>query len=138
MKTPDLFVLVDDDPLCNFIAKRIIKVHYPASSIVDFLDPLKGLAYMQQLANEQEPKEAVLLLDINMPKMNAWEFLEAYSAANLSDRENITLMLLSSSIDQRDLHRAEAYTAVKTYLTKPLVPSVLINAVEGYLPIRVD
>src|SRR5690606_11454165 len=92
----DLILLIDDDPINNLINKRLICKLKLSPTVIEFLEAEKALSFIE--AMEMETK-TLILLDINMPVMNGWEFLWHY--AGLKER-NDRIIMLSSSIDHQD------------------------------------
>jgi len=111
----DLIFLVDDDPINNLINRRLLGKIGIGNYIEEFLIAQEALEKIKQL-----PKEDSLLifLDINMPVLNGWEFLEKYTAL-FPDRKD-RIVILSSSIDYQDRKKAFEYPIVSGFLEKPL------------------
>ncbi len=107
-------MLIDDDPMINAISHRFIGKLRPSAHISQFLDPSKALDTLLQTPERELPQ--VIFLDLQMPQMNGWEFLEAILAANLS----LPVYLLSSSRDPADQMRANQCRVVKGFLFKPI------------------
>ncbi len=113
--------LIDDDRLVNFLNKEMIQVMAPKSNIETFELAAKAIASLSnklQLNEMSFPKW--IFLDINMPFMDGWEFLEQYAQFPEKYRQHTKICLLSSSIDYNDLDRCAANPNVFNYLTKPL------------------
>ena len=108
-------LLVDDDPINNLINKRLISKVNLGESIDEFISGNLALDHIMGLTPE-EP--LLILLDINMPLMNGWEFLDHY-AEKFADR-NDHIIILSSSIDFLDRLKAQEYPIVGGFLEKPL------------------
>src|ERR1041384_7342896 len=98
---PTLFILVDDDLVNNNICKLYIRHALSNVEIVDFTLPERGFYYVESLF-DRENASAILLLDINMPTMTGWDFLEKYDALPQKIKDRITIYMLSSSVDKRD------------------------------------
>ncbi len=81
----------------------------------------KGIEFIESTYNKaaDDYPTTVLLLDINMPAMSGWDFLERFESTESDIKKHLTIYLLSSSIDQHDKERAEANKHVKDFLTKP-------------------
>ncbi len=111
----DVIFLVDDDPINNLINRRILDKIGIGEFIEEFLSAQEALEKIKQL-----PKKDSLLifLDINMPVLNGWEFLEKYSALFPERKDRI--VILSSSIDYQDRQKAFEYPIVSGFLEKPL------------------
>ncbi len=117
-------MLVDDDPPTNFIHRKIIQ-----SSKVDThiqtcesgesaLDYLEGFEPFQ---DENEcPKPGIIFLDINMPGMNGWEFLDRYDKLPDDRKENIVVAMLTTSINPDDAKMAANNENVHSFFSKPL------------------
>ena len=103
-------VLVDDDEIFNFVNEKIIRKYHAEAQIKSYLNPLEALEAIRIAPPD------LIFLDINMPLMNGWEFLEAM------DRHGIDceVLILSSSIDKKDIEKAESYSRVSGYISKPL------------------
>jgi len=103
--------LIDDDPLNNLINKKLIARVLPDAVVTDDVNAKEAL---EKIRNEFNPD--VILLDLNMPGMNGWEFLEHFQKLG----KEITIYILTSSIDSADYRKAEKYKSVKKYIEKPL------------------
>src|SRR5688572_20683944 len=110
-------VFIDDDDIAHYLIKTLIKLHRPDLSLTSYLSALEALNAIERDAFEG----AVILLDINMPKMNGWEFLQAIEKINY----NIPIYILTSSEDAKDLVRVKEFKNVLGYFTKPLTPEQL-------------
>lgn len=113
-------ILVDDDPINNLINKRLISKLHIAEKVEEFLEAEKALEKLNTL---DQKEKALILLDINMPVMNGWDFLNHY-IENLSNRPD-KIVMLSSSIDFQDRIKAKSYSCVKGFIEKPLTPEKL-------------
>lgn len=107
-------LLIDDDDIFRLTASKILKKVYPHLEIIAAKN---GEEALQQLIHEPNNPD-LILLDINMPIMNGWEFLEAYTT-----KENgikIPIYVLSSSIDPNDKEKATNNPKVQGFIEKPL------------------
>ena len=121
MKFPSQFILIDDDPMNNFICKLTIEMTLGQTEVKAFVNPENGLEYIQsEFSNPDKDDSALLLLDINMPIMSGWEFLEMFDNLNFEVKDRIKVCILSSSIDERDKERSYANKNVIEFLVKPL------------------
>lgn len=102
-------MLVDDDPMVNRLHKMLLS-KYADKKIVTFTDPLEALAYLE----ENQPD--LLFLDLNMPLISGFEFLEKLQQRSV----NVDVIIVSSSIDASEKIRASTYDFVKDFLSKPL------------------
>jgi CheY-like chemotaxis protein len=110
-------ILVDDDHINNLINKRLITKLDISDTVEEYLDAEKAIERIKSL---REKDRVLILLDINMPVMNGWDFLNFYTE-KFSNR-NDKIVMLSSSIEAQDRQRAFAYDVVDGFLEKPLTP----------------
>ncbi|MEB2779873.1 response regulator [Algoriphagus sp. C2-6-M1] len=123
----DTIFLVDDDPINNLINKRLLGKVGIAGNIVEFLEGEQALLQL----NDSDPNQSLLIfLDINMPVLNGWEFLDKYQELhpNRSDK----IVILSSSIDYQDRFKAQGYQIVSGFLEKPLTLEKIRIQMEKY------
>jgi len=121
MKTPAYFLVIDDDPLNNLICRTVIARVSKGAQIKTFTKPEEGMSFIE--AGDLEintEKPAILFLDINMPTMTGWEFLQYFEKLDEATKNKIKVFILSSSVDERDIERAESNKYVVDYLVKPL------------------
>ena len=109
-------VLVDDDPIVLFLHKMIVK----RSTLPPVSESFRnGREALQAISGDGvSEKPYLILLDINMPVMNGWEFLDAVQKQDF--RKNIYVAVVSTSINSYDLAAAKNYPQVVEYLEKPL------------------
>ncbi|MDN3688360.1 response regulator [Cyclobacterium jeungdonense] len=110
--------IVDDDPLYNFGTKKIFEFTSFTEKVSYFLNGEAAWEDFEKRMVEKEPLPDVILLDINMPIMNGWEFLERISAADFDHL--VKIYMVSSSINQDEVDRANSYSLVAEYIVKPL------------------
>lgn len=115
------FIIIDDDRLNNKLCRTIIEKIYPESLVVDFTNPVEGFNYVADKYSQADCTDrAILLLDIMMPVMDAWGFLEKFEQLSTETKDRIRIYILSSSIDKSDMARAQSDKNVEYYLIKPL------------------
>lgn len=111
-------VLIDDDPISTFVTEKLISRNIKV--------PCKFFKYhsaVEALKEMAQVKPNYLFLDLNMPEMTGWDFLEEFEPH--SDKPEV--YILSSSVDQRDINKAGNYALVKQYLSKPLIKKYIKN-----------
>ena len=113
------FIIVDDDPLNNMLCTYMIEKTLNTDRVLAFTLPVEALAFIQTTYNASSDP-TILLLDINMPMINGWEFLDKYDDFSVEIKNRIIIYLLSSSIYHVDISRAAAHKNVKDFITKPL------------------
>jgi len=119
------FIVVDDDPVNNMICKKVIAHAIPLADIKTFTEPENGLAYLKTAFAESSANKSVLFLDINMPSMTGWEFLEQFELARMQNKERLSIYILSSSVNTADKEKAKANHNITGYLVKPLSVDIM-------------
>jgi len=121
-------IIIDDDPVNNFLCKLIIKRALGEIVIETFIKPDEGLRFLKEEFSSSDNKiPAILLLDINMPAMNGWQFLEHYAKLDEKIKNQVRLYILSSSIDITDKQRAAENKHVIDYIEKPIRKQKLLS-----------
>lgn len=123
------FIVIDDSKLDCFIAEKIIRNTGMSESIRSFTDAREALTFISNAPAAEKPK-TVLIVDIQMPIMNGFEFLEAFEKLPEEVQNGYVIYVLSSSINESDLNRVRNYKSVKHFLNKPLTSNTLAALVE--------
>lgn len=127
-------LLVDDDQITNFLNENLLKEMNIAEHITIANDGQEALDYIT--LNCLDPKNPnglccdLILLDLNMPVMDGFEFLEKIS--QLTIENHIYIVLLTTSSNERDLERAKTFN-IKGYINKPLTDAKILEVLEGNL-----
>lgn len=127
---PD-FIIIDDDPINNKLCQLNIKKTVPEAYIRTFTNPEEGLKYLQELFNVDEKNDTILYLDINMPEMNGWEFMEKFEKFNPEIRELVKVYILSSSVNPRDREKAMSNDNIEDYVVKPLTSDAIRKSIKS-------
>lgn len=122
------FITIDDDSVNNMICKLTIEMVSNKSEVVTFTNPSQGFDFIvNEYGSKAEQRPTVLLLDINMPVMSGWEFLERFDNMKDDVKKLFRIYILSSSVDPRDKQRSYANKNVKGFLVKPLVKDNVVD-----------
>lgn len=117
-------LIIDDTEVDRFIARRVFKKYNFANEVICMDSAQAGLEYLQQL-NETDELPQVIFLDIKMPDMDGFGFLDHYATLPERIKKHSTIMMLSTSLDPRDPERARKNPFVNKYLSKPLSREIL-------------
>ncbi|WP_103069264.1 response regulator [Aquimarina sediminis] len=114
--------IIDDDNIYISLLSKIIELKKLSDSILVFNNGKEALDFFIDSIPKQNTIDIpqIIFLDINMPVMDGWKFLEEFSKIKNGIFEKITLYVVSSSIDSRDIERAKSIDIVTDYLTKPI------------------
>ncbi len=115
-----MIFLIDDDPIHQQIARLMFDRQFAGKRVVSFQDADLALAHLRDHASRPEDLPDLILLDLNMPVMDGWEFLDEYEKISDTLSKTIRIHVLTSSVNEYDLSRAKQYGSVKGYLVKPL------------------
>lgn len=123
---PKRILLVDDETIFNFLHTRILELTRVSQEIRQALNGTEALEFLTDTSSHNTPD--IILLDLTMPVMDGFAFLEAFQKLELPNKEKITIIVITSSIDQRDRLRATAM-GITHYLVKPVDERELCAAV---------
>ncbi len=122
--------IIDDDSVIAFLAKKTIDSSNVSSKIRDFQEGSDALAFLKEFCDVAEELPDIILLDISMPIMDGWHFLEEYAKLMPKMSKKNNLYMFSSSISQIDIERAKSNPLVKDYIFKPLQKERFLAMVE--------
>lgn len=125
-------LLIDDNKATNFLHTRILKKSNMVGSIHSVISAREGLNYLTTEENQSYPRPDLIFLDINMPGMNGWEFLEAYRELPVNQRGGIVVVMLTTSLNPDDFLRAKSISEVNDFQHKPLTLDTLEKLVDKH------
>ncbi len=112
--------IVDDDRIYHYTTKVLINRLFPEIDIAHFYDGKPCITELKQHADQDQPGPDIIFLDINMPDLNGWQFLEQFQTFKHKFSAPPVIYIVSSSIDPGDMNKAKTFPEVTGYLTKPL------------------
>jgi CheY-like chemotaxis protein len=119
-RTEPVVALVDDDKVFQLIASRTIKATQLTNKILQFTNGMEAIEYLLINAENIDVLPDILFLDINMPIVDGWMFMEDYINLKHRVKKIIRIYMVSSSIDPRDVERARSMTDIREYVIKPI------------------
>lgn len=122
LKTIELACIIDDDNMYVKLIKRVISIKKLCDNLLVFNDGKQSIDYFESVLSDLEKEKVpeIIFLDLNMPVMDGWEFIERFTKIKNKLGKKITLYIVSSSINPEDLKRAKALSEVEDYLIKPI------------------
>lgn len=138
MKTPkkklNSILLIDDDEVTNFYNQHLIEKLQVAEHVHCEQNGKAGLRYLTEDLEKGGRKPDLILLDINMPIMNGFEFLEAYEQLDPQAKAGHLIVMLTSSMLTVDKNRASAFPSLSGFYTKPLSEEQILEIVDRFFP----
>jgi CheY-like chemotaxis protein len=111
--------IVDDDKIYTFLVKKIIEQTDLVETIKVFENGLDAIDFLKNNAANRDTLPEIILLDLSMPVMDGWEFLEEYILLSPKLDRKITIYIISSSISPFDIAKAKSISFVTDFIIKP-------------------
>ena len=124
-------MLVDDDSITNFLNELLIKEMDISEELIITPDGQKALDLLYNRCVLKGECPDLILLDVNMPVINGFEFLKRYNEMVFENKQSIVIVMLSTSLNPRDKEKAEALN-VNDYLNKPLSKDRINELLDKY------
>lgn len=131
MKKFNTVCIIDDDDIYKFTITKTIESTGLVNKIIDFGDGEEALDYLLETAADTTELPDIILLDVNMPVMDGWDFLEVYHEKKGELNKNIIIFMISSSIDERDVDRAKQISELTDYIVKPINRDKVMHIFEA-------
>lgn len=128
-KKLNCILLIDDNDADNHYHQIIIEQMNITESVQIAEDGLEALAFLKK---ENQVAPELIFLDINMPKMNGWEFLDEYKNLDAQQKAEIVIVMLTTSANPDDIKRAETIAEVNGFKVKPLTEEMLNEILEKH------
>jgi CheY-like chemotaxis protein len=120
-------LFVDDDPITLMLCKKVIEKAEFSKEIITASNGEDALKYLETLkSTDKDNPLQLMFLDLNMPIMGGWEFLDAFTDENyISSFPKLKVIVLSSTIDPKDIEKSRSYPMVINFLSKPITKQML-------------
>jgi CheY-like chemotaxis protein len=132
MKKLNSILLVEDDEATNFISQMVIKKLDCANHVQVAWNGTDALDYLKQCGESASAAPELILLDINMPGLNGWEFLDEYCKMKEEEKAKVVVVMLSTSQNPDDRLRAARNPHVAGFKNKPLTPKLLEEIISQH------
>jgi len=133
-----MIMLVDDDDTTNYLNERLLTGLNAAEKVLTMKDGEEALNYLTKACEPGNSGEFIcpdlMFLDIKMPVMDGFEFLDAYKEAKLDFGKEIVIMMLTSSASFYDLEKLKQYPDVKKHYSKSLTETDVKDIIEDHFP----
>ena len=132
MKKIEIIALIDDDPAFVYITEKIIEKTNHFKEVKVFDNGLNALNYLKENLNNDTHLPNIIFLDLSMPVMDGWQFLEEYALLKIENKSKITVYICSSSISPYDITRAKSISEVTDFIIKPITKEKLTEIVSAF------
>jgi CheY-like chemotaxis protein len=120
--------IIDDDPIYTLITKKMLTLSGQCESVSSFKNGKEAYDHLTAHADDPEALPDLILLDINMPVWDAWDFLDAFKEVKTA--KAIQLFVASSSNYLEDINKAKSYELVQDFIMKPISREQMLNVLS--------
>lgn len=126
--------IIDDDPLYKLLLKKTIERLSMNIDVITFEDGKQAIEGLSKLNENTAHLPDIILLDINMPVMDGWEFMDQFVEDKNQFLKAMTIYIASSSIAKHDIEKSKTYTEISGYLVKPIVKNTILGLLQNKIP----
>jgi len=132
MKQVNSILIIDDDPLFMLLLKKTIVKYDLAKTISAYTNGLEAIESLRPIINDPSLLPDIILVDIEMPMMDGWEFLDEFIPLLQKASKKISIYIATSSIAEPDKIKSSTYPLIKGYLYKPIEEPVLSRIIQDH------
>ncbi len=122
--------LIDDDPVFVYLTKKIICSTTGDCQIREFADGELAIDRLRKICGDTSSLPDIIFVDLSMPVMDGWEFLDEYAQLQPKFSKRIELFIVSSSISPQEVERSKSYHAVTDFLIKPVAKGKIAEIIS--------
>lgn len=116
----DKVMIIDDSAFDVYITARLMHSNHFSKTVLEYNDGASALAYLQENQHNLENIPQIIFVDIYMPLMDGFEFVEHFKMLSTTVMEKCKVVMVSSTIDERDISRAKLNEAISKFTIKPI------------------
>lgn len=125
-------MLIDDNMNDNYFHERVIKKSNAADMVIIKESGGEALDYLKSAGDPEKPRPDLIFLDINMPGMNGWEFLQEFKKLDKNLQSKMIVIMLTTSVNPEDEAMARTYDLLSDFKTKPLTKEMLEDVLTKF------
>src|SRR3954454_17966921 len=115
-----ILCFVDNDEVYLFLIRKMIEKKYTTDKLLEFYNGLEAIEFIKENIEDTHLLPDIIFLDINMPVMDGWEFIESFKRIKNEIRKPVTIYMVSSSVDDADIDRAKNIKEISEFICKPM------------------
>ena len=127
-------LLIDDDSIYQFVSCKTLEATGHANKIKVCSNGQEAYRFLEENMHNANELPDVILLDVNMPVMNGWQFLDAYQSLKPNLSKEIHIFLVTSSMNDQDKEYSKRYNCVQDYIVKPLAREKITEILSHAVP----
>ena len=124
------YLLVDDDQIFLFLHEHMIRIADPSATIMTIQSSVKAVEYLEDLMQTGQTLPDCILVDLNMPEMNGFEFLEYCSQHMTGSMRHLHIYMVTSSLYESDREKALSFSFIKGFIEKSLSKEIVTQMLD--------